>query len=128
METCKKFNREDVTDEMLAPVPDVRARNTDSDMKRHIHVEHVVILPRGKKEGAVQPTKIDAWDFEVSNLAGATFTRKGKAAAFNLTEPPAGELDIVVVTERYEQRAGIDKKDRAKLNAWSGVLTASATK
>jgi hypothetical protein len=73
MEKCKKFNREDVTDEMLAPVLDARARNTDSDMKRHIHVEHVVILPRGKKEGAVQPTKIEPWDFEVSNLAGATF-------------------------------------------------------
>jgi hypothetical protein len=120
-EKYKPFTRADVTEEMLAAVIEVRARNTDSDMKRNVNIEHIVILPRGKKDGALQPANIEPWDFEAKNLAGASFTRKGKVAAFNISDLPAGELDIVIISDTYgEERAGIKKNDRAKLDRWSG--------
>ena len=117
-----KFTREDVTEEMLAPVIEVRARNTDSDMRTNTNVQHIVVLPRRRKEGAVQPTKIEDWNFEAKNLMGASFTRVGKAAYFNVSELPPGELDVVVLSDTYgEVRAAIDKQNRAKLDAWCGV-------
>jgi hypothetical protein len=119
-----KFTREDVTEEMLAPVIEVRARNTERDMTKNTNVQHIVVLPRRRKEGAVQPTKMEDWNFEAKNLMGASFTRVGKAAYFNVSELPPGELDVVVLSDGYwegEERAAIDKQNRARLDAWCGL-------
>jgi hypothetical protein len=117
-----KFTREDVTEEMLAPVIEVRARWTDPDMTDNVNVQHIVVLPRRRKEGAVQPTKMEDWNYEAKNLMGASFTRIGKAAYFNVSELPPGELDVVIVSDTHpEVRAAIDTKSRARLDAWCGV-------
>jgi hypothetical protein len=117
-----KFTREDVTEEMLAPVVEVRAWNVDSDLSNTTKVKHIVVLPRRRKEGAVQPTRIEDWNYEAKNLIGASFTRVGKAAYFNVSELPPGELDVVVVTDTWgEIRGPVDRQNRAKLDAWCGV-------
>jgi hypothetical protein len=117
-----KFAREDVTEEMLAPVIVVRARWTNPDMSSNVNVRHIVILPRRRKDGAVQPTKMEDWNYEAKNLTGASFTRIGKAAYFNVSELPPGELDVVIVSDTQgEVRAAVDTKKRDKLDAWCGV-------
>ena len=114
------FTRDQVTDEMLAPRIEVRARTTSTKMTENVAVTHLVIVPRGKKAPAVQPTEIADWNYEAKNLAGASLTRVGKRAFFNVGDRPPGELEIVVVTDQsYEMRAGLGQKDREKLNSWS---------
>jgi hypothetical protein len=49
-------------------------------MTDNVNVQHIVVLPRRRKEGAVQPTKMEDWNYEAKNLSGASFTRIGKAA------------------------------------------------
>src|SRR5260370_20443584 len=78
------FTRADVTPGMLAPLLTIRARSAGTDMKWHPEVTHIVILPKGKKDGAIQPVSIEDWNTEIKNALGASVTRIGKTATFNL--------------------------------------------
>jgi hypothetical protein len=65
---------------------------------------------------------MEDWNYEAKNLTGASFTRIGKAAYFNVSELPPGELDVVIVSDTQgEVRAAVDTKKRDKLDAWCGV-------
>src|SRR5258708_21258552 len=66
-------------------------------MKWPREVTHIVILPKGKKDGAIQPVSIEDWNTEIKNALGASVTRIGKTATFNLADLPPGEFDIVMV-------------------------------
>ncbi len=116
------FARADVSEDMLASEIHVFVESTASKMTELRDVEHVVILPRGKNEGAVQPSRIDAVESEVKNLAGASFKKISKRAVFKLADLPPGEFDIVVVSSGARDfRAGVREKDRQKLTLWSGA-------
>ena len=107
---------------------EVRAWNVDRNMGNTTEVKHIVVLPRRSKEGAVQPTRIEDWNYEVKNLTGASFTRIGKAAFFNVSELPRGELDVVIVTDSWGEIGGpVDRQNRAKLDAWCGVRVGPPT-
>jgi hypothetical protein len=114
------FAASNVDDAMRAPVLDVFVRDEDSDMKMLTSIEHVVLLPKGAKSGAIQPSKIEPWDAVAQNLAGAAITRVGKHAQFDLGTIPAGDVDVVAATQYREIRATIAGKDRAKLALWIG--------
>ena len=117
-----KFARDDVTDEMLAPTIQVRARDAHDDNKSITNITQLLILPRGQREGAIQPIKSEDWNHETKNLVGASFFRIGKSAYFAVSELPAGELDFVIISDLYgEVRGGIGKTDREKLDQWCGL-------
>ena len=113
----KKFGREDITAEMLSPTVSARARWVDKDMRHNVAVEHIVIIPKGKKDQAVQPLKIENWNYDAKNLVGGSITRIGKEASFDIVALPAGDLEVVIIAggsaPNYE--IGVSLKDRKRL-------------
>ena len=106
------FTRADVTDDMLQPTLTITARTIGTNRA----VNHIVIMPRGAKDdaAAVQPTSIEPYDAEEQNQLGATMTRIGKSATFQLASLPPGAFDVIIVGQRAA-RAKVNEKDRAKL-------------
>jgi hypothetical protein len=112
------FTASDVSDAMLAATLEIRAIY-DEGMAQNTAVQHIVLLPRGSKDNAVQPASITEWNFEKKNLAGATLTQVGRIAQFNIAELPSGEIDVVIIAESgREKRWAIKKSDREKLDRW----------
>jgi hypothetical protein len=108
------FTEADVTDHMRAPVLEVRVRNVDTDMTTDANVKHVILLPGGKKDGAIQPLAIEDWNYD-GTLAGAKFTRIGKAASFSLSSLPKGDIDVVIMSDTYgDVKVNISKDDRTR--------------
>ncbi len=115
------FDRSAVTEEMTSPTLEIRARNVDTDMTRITNVTHIVILPKGAKDGAIQPTSIVDWDNEAKNLMGARFPRTGKIAQFAVADLPPGDIDVIAVDDRYkrEARSTLKAADRDRILKWS---------
>jgi hypothetical protein len=109
------FSLSDVTADMTRPVLQVRAINRSDDMRHNVNVTHIVILPRGKKTNALQPIEISDWSYDAQNLAGASITRVGKIALFDLAALPRGDLDVVIVSDYYKDYlAKISRADRVR--------------
>ena len=109
------FAPENLSPEILAPTITVQARWERKKMTDNPSVEHIVILPDGKKDQAIQPATIEAWDYDAKNLVGAVVTRLGKSATFDLSKLPAGDIDILVISKgAVDYREHIDAKKRAR--------------
>jgi len=83
-------------------------------------VKHVVLKLKGRADDAavIQPISIQLVDRSWNNSFGATFTSQGAVANFDWSsfqQLPAGDVDVVVITDAGERRCKIGKKDRANL-------------
>jgi hypothetical protein len=103
---------------MLEPVVEIDVRDEGSDMRYLAEIAHIVILPKGAKDGAVQPVSIADWNGTAQNLMGASVVRIGKSARFALDALPPGEFDIVAATQFGEYRGTVGGDKRTKLGQW----------
>jgi hypothetical protein len=80
-------------------------------------IEHIVLI--SKKSGfAVQPLEFKAEPVEWGSAAGGKMPPNRATARFELSqvrELPAGEFDVVLVTEGGERRCKVGAKDRERL-------------
>lgn len=114
------FKAEQVTSEMIAPVLAVMVRPGKPGLEgsRWIvtpPVKHVV-LRVGAAGDIVQPDKITPFPTEWGNAFGAKFQSQGAIALFDLAKVPQdGDVEVVVITDQFEQVRKIKAKDRQQI-------------
>jgi hypothetical protein len=85
-------------------------------------IERIVLKAKGGAAVA-QPENVDLTPVEWKNLLGGTIQGNSAVATFkvgDVKELPAGDVDIVLITQAGERRCKIGGKDRLKLFGDSG--------
>lgn len=118
----KPFAVADVSQELrsdstvfVTVVPDKPKRNNNTiDVASPI--DHVVL--RGPNAMVVQPTNTSLTPMEWSNLMGGKVEANSAVATFEaaaVSNLPAGDIDVVVITAAGERRCKVGRGDRARL-------------
>jgi hypothetical protein len=113
------FSADQITSEMTAPVLEIRAvpgkpKLYSSGWELTAPATHMVLRRKGA-DSVVQPKEITTFPWGWTNAVGGKFEGRGVFAKFDLASVPPGDLEIVVVTERYERVITIKAKDRSKI-------------
>ena len=81
-------------------------------------IDQIVLKSKTKPDVVLQPETFDTEPVEWSNLMGGKVEANRGLALFSyaaVKDLPAGDLDVVVVTQAGERKCKIGTKDRAKL-------------
>jgi hypothetical protein len=119
----KTFTAADVPDSLKTPSIFVfadpqkpsRSSNTVSVASP---IDRIVLKSKAKPDVVIQPEKFDAEPVEWSNLLGGKVEANRGLALFSYSavkELPAGDFDVVVITQAGERKCKVGTKDRAKL-------------
>ena len=119
----KKFGLTDVTDEMRMPyfvvlVDPMSPSTTKDKIRVAATIDHIVLKSKANPNAVVQPEKVEKEPVEWSNLLGGKVEGNRAVAFFDFNsvrEMPAGDFDVVVITEPGERRCKVGAKDRTKL-------------
>jgi hypothetical protein len=120
----KSFTLADVTPEMrdastvfVMIEPEKPARRQDT-YEVPSPIEHVVLKSKTDGSRVAQPKDVQLSPREWSNLMGGKIEGNAAVATFALAdvrELPAGDIDVVVITQAGERRCKINAKDRARV-------------
>lgn len=81
-------------------------------------IQHIVLKSKTAPSAVVQPEHVDKEAVEWGNLMGGKIQGNQAVATFDIShvkELPAGDIDVVLVTEAGERRCKVGAKDRAKI-------------
>lgn len=83
-------------------------------------IERVVLKSKANESAVLQPMSFEIEPVSWSNLLGAEVTANRAFATFaidGIKEFPAGDFDVVVITQQGERRCKVGAKDRTRLFA-----------
>lgn len=119
----KNFTIADVPESLLTPgvfvsvEPQTPARSSNTYRVPAL-IDGIVLKSKDRPDVVVQPELVDTEPVEWKNLLGGSVDGNRAVARFPLDavkELPAGEFDIVIITEAGERRCKVGNNDRKRL-------------
>jgi len=119
----KPFTAADVPDALRKPGVFVIAEpkpptQVGSYMSVASPVDKIVLKSKVNPDAVLQPAAFEAEPVEWSNIVGGKWKGTRGLATFGLREVrelPAGDFDVVIITQAGERRCKVGTKDRAKV-------------
>lgn len=119
----KTFGLADVTPEMRAPAVVVIVTPHNPTRSSNTYdvaspIDAVVLKSKVRADAVLHPANLELEPVEWKNLMGGTITANKAVAEFSrdaFRDMPAGEFDVVVVTQAGERRCKVGVSDRKKV-------------